>query len=151
MPKRKHDFKAASVHLLNWPVLRPITEADKQAQLLLEPVIALIPQAAKLLEQMRTAGNIGSSFDAQINILTKTKGCYTFLQSFKDELCEIFKVSHVEITFDEASSDEFSVGVEKAKGVKCQRCWNYSLETGNDKNHPLICGSCLEAVKGEIK
>ena len=37
--------------------------------------------------------------------------------------------------------------VEKAKGDKCQRCWNYSEEVGNDKTHPALCERCVKAVQ----
>ena len=117
----------------------------------LQPVIDLIPVAAKALEEMRSAGSIGSSFDAQINILTKDQERYTFLQSFRVELCEIFKVSQIEITLEKGNCEELSIKVGKASGTKCLRCWNYSLEVGKDQEHPLICDNCLLVVKGEVK
>ena len=151
MPKEKEESQFSSVHLLSWPAPYVLSAEDSLLEEKLKPVIDLIPTAAKALEEMRTAGRIGSSFDAQINILTKTQERYTFLQSFKLELCEIFKVSQVEVTLNSSNSDELSMKVDKAQGNKCLRCWNYSLEVGKDKEHPLICGNCLEAIKGEIK
>ncbi|NTW77735.1 MAG: hypothetical protein HGB33_08225, partial [Syntrophaceae bacterium] len=35
------------------------------------------------------------------------------------------------------------VGVEKAAGVKCERCWIYAESVGSDKDHPTICDRCL--------
>ena len=150
MPKEKAQSQLLSAHLLSWPEPYLLSAEDKLLEDKLKPVIDLIPLAAKALEEMRSGGQIGSSFDAQINILTKTQGCYTFLQSIKLELCEIFKVSQVEVALDLGNAEELCVKVSKAAGVKCLRCWNYSLEIGKDKDHPLICDNCLEAIKGEI-
>jgi len=146
MPKQKKDSQPLSVHLLSWPRSFTLSEENSQIEGLLQPVIDLIPVAAKALEEMRAAGSIGSSFDAQINILTKTQDRYTFLQSFRMQLCEIFKVSQVEVTLDKENSEDLSIKVAKAKGSKCLRCWNYSQEIGTDKEHPLLCDNCLKAI-----
>ena len=156
MPKTKQDNSVSSIHLLDFPKINPtFRQDDRQAQGTknvdqeLKEVIELVPVVAKALEELRTNGQIGSSFDAQINILTKTPDRYTFLQSFEIQLCEIFKVSQVKVTLDAGNSQEFSIKVDKAGGNKCSRCWNYSLTTGKDKEHPLLCGNCLSAVRGK--
>jgi len=157
MPKEKKDAACASVHLLDFPAVNPTFRQDdrssggqKSVDEELKEIIALVPMAAKALEELRSQGQIGSSFDAQINILTKTRERYTFLQSFTMELPEIFKVSQVELTFDPATPAELMVKVDKAQGTKCARCWNYSLETGKDPAHPLICDNCLKAIARQV-
>jgi len=146
MPKEKIDSYVPSVHLLDWPSPYALALEDRGIEELLKPVLDLIPEAAKALEEMRCQGKIGSSFDAQINILTKTQDRYTFLQSFKDELIEIFKVSQVGLVFKADNQVELSIKVLKAEGKKCLRCWNYSLEIGSNIKHPLICDNCLRAI-----
>ena len=151
MPKGKTDSPAASVHLLDWPLPYALAQEDNTIEEQLAGVLGLIPEAAKALEEMRGKGEIGSSFDGKINILTKTRDRYTFLQSFHDELPEIFKVSQVEITFKEDNASELSVKIKKAEGKKCPRCWNYSYAIGSNIEHPLICDNCLKAVEGKLK
>ena len=153
IPKKKNDSGCVSVHLLEFPKTNPIFRQDdlesqglKNADQELKELIELVPVAAKALEELRSKGQIGSSFDAQINILTKTQDRYTFLQSFNIELCEIFKVSGVKVILDNGNSVDLSVKVEKAQGAKCLRCWNYSLEVGKNQTHPLICDNCLKAI-----
>jgi isoleucyl-tRNA synthetase len=33
--------------------------------------------------------------------------------------------------------------VSRAKGVKCNRCWNYSGTVGANTEHPTLCAKCL--------
>ena len=151
MPKENKDAGFLSVHLLSWPEPYALTAQGQAVEKLLQPVINLIPLAAKALEEMRTSGLIGSSFDAQINILTNSQDRYTFLQSFNIELGEIFKVSQVKVTLDKVSAADLLVKAAKAEGTKCLRCWNYSLEVGHNQAHPLICDNCLEAIGGKAE
>ncbi|MDD5477123.1 MAG: isoleucine--tRNA ligase [Candidatus Omnitrophica bacterium] len=154
MPKEAKDQSLASVHLLDWPENKEKLFVSEEKELLnldLYVIKFLSPQVAKKLEELRTKSEIGSSFDAQINILTKTQDRYTFLQSFKEQLCEIFKVSGVEVTLDKENPEDLSIKVAKAKGSKCPRCWNYSQEIGKDKEHPLLCDNCLAALRGKAK
>ncbi len=148
MPKEKKDKDMPSVHLLDFPKVNPKFSNEIIDQEL-KPIIEMVPQVAKALEELRSAGQIGSSFDAQINILTKTQDRYTFLQSFKLELCEIFKVSLVEATFNPDNAIELAIKVTKASGNKCTRCWNYSQEVGKNQEHPLLCENCLSAIGGK--
>ena len=152
MPKEKIDNQVLSVHLLDWPLPYVLAQEDSSIVELLKPLLDSIPETAKALEEMRSQGVIGSSFDAQINILTKTQDRYTFLQSFSNELAEIFKVSKVGLVLKADNTRELSIKVAKAEGQKCLRCWNYSLEIGKCPEHPLICDNCLNALdKGEPK
>ncbi|MFA4993199.1 MAG: isoleucine--tRNA ligase [Candidatus Omnitrophota bacterium] len=153
MPKEKKDLDCVSVHLADFPEHNPTFWQDDRFSLgqknvgeELKDVIELVPQAAKALEELRSAGKIGSSFDAQINILTNSQDRYTFLQSFNIELCEIFKVSQIKVTLDKGNPADLSVKAGKAEGSKCPRCWNYSFKVGSNPAHPLICDNCLKAI-----
>lgn len=43
---------------------------------------------------------------------------------------------------------ELWVGVGKAEGGKCERCWNYSLSVGEAAQHPTLCDRCAAVVVG---
>jgi isoleucyl-tRNA synthetase len=153
MPKEKEDLDCVSVHISDFPKINPTFRQDDRFSLgeknvdeELKDIIELVPVAAKALEELRTQGQIGSSFDAQINILTKTQDRYTFLQSFDKELPEIFKVSQVNVILDKNSLEDLTVNAQKAQGTKCVRCWNYSEEVGKHQAHPLICDNCIKAI-----
>lgn len=147
MPKETKYSSISSVHLLDWPEDRILFWQDKEDEMSKfdSLMIKLIPEVAKLLEEKRTAGLIGSSFDARINILTNNEIRYKYLTSLKSGLSEIFKVSQVEVNLEQTDQIE----VLQAEGSKCQRCWNYSLSVGQDKNNPDICDNCLKAIGGK--
>ena len=165
MPKEKKDSIAWSVHLSDFPKTNPVfaqhdLESDGRKNIgeELKDIIELIPDVAKALEEKRNKGEIGSSFDAKIILLTNEQNRYKYLESLKAELPEIFKVSQVEIRKDESLEmgtlsrkyADMALAVEKAAGGKCVRCWNYSTLTGKSKVHPLLCEKCLTAI-GEEK
>ncbi len=154
--------KQESVHLADWPTVNPIfaqhefLSSGKDIGTELKAVIELIPDIAKALEEKRSTGLIGSSFDARIILLTKDQNRYKYLESLQDELQEIFKVSGIEVRFDPgaqapgacAGYPDIWITVEKAPGEKCPRCWNYSFSVGKSGEHPAICAKCLRAIGG---
>jgi isoleucyl-tRNA synthetase len=158
MPKLDRDKEAASVHLLDWPAMNPVYSqegAQKNIDQELKPVIGLIPTVTKALETKRVAGEIGSSFDAKINLLTKGRSWSKYLESLQGDLTEIFKVSQVAIVekevFDpsvivDADLADIGISVEKAEGLKCERCWNFSGSVGKNQEHSALCDGCVQAV-----
>jgi isoleucyl-tRNA synthetase len=160
MPKEKKYATVKTPHLLEWPGINEDFKNFEGSKNILNFsfIIDLIPDIAKALEEKRGKGEIGSSFDAKINILTKDEIRYKYLESLRPDLPEIFKVSQVELIkirdFDSqlAMSSKFpdvAIRVVKADGKKCARCWNYAPSVGNDKEHSLICEKCLRAIGGK--
>ena len=41
---------------------------------------------------------------------------------------------------------KIGVKVEVAEGQKCERCWKYSTEVGENHEHPTLCHRCAEAI-----
>jgi isoleucyl-tRNA synthetase len=80
-----------------------------------------------------------------------------------DELRYLFLASQVEIVdsleaieradYRNDDSDIYhllAVGVVKADGEKCDRCWNYSTLVGKILEHPTICERCNAALAGQF-
>lgn len=76
-----------------------------------------------------------------------------------DELRYLFITSEVELIESNAAieelpysyqSPELAIGVVKADGEKCDRCWNYSTHVGESIEHPVICERCVSAVDGQF-
>lgn len=38
------------------------------------------------------------------------------------------------------------IGVSRAEGHKCERCWNFSPQVGSFPEHPTLCGRCYNVV-----
>lgn len=163
IPKDKKCQPKMSVHLLAWPQRNPLYAQDdlgaegKDIDSELKPIIGLIPEVAKVLEAKREKGEIGSSFEAKIIMLTNDEFRYKYLESIKEVLPEVFKVSQVEINKTEAISEgkassafqDIAIISGKADGSKCLRCWNYSDQVGKSESHPSLCERCLSAIKEE--
>ncbi|HOY10829.1 MAG TPA: zinc finger domain-containing protein, partial [Candidatus Omnitrophota bacterium] len=41
--------------------------------------------------------------------------------------------------------------IQKAYGNKCVRCWNYSPQVGQSREHPELCERCLPVVEAMIR
>ena len=65
-----------------------------------------------------------------------------FLLPYYEDLRYIFIVSQVEVH----EEGYFSVKIEKASGAKCERCWNYSVRTGESEKYPTVCERCTAAL-----
>lgn len=123
----------------------------------------------KVLEQARTAKDIGSSLEAKALIYVADADLRQTLAAMNpdnaidsgnnhvDELRYLFLVSQVEVLdFAEklaglkyrSESDTLGIGVVDAEGQKCDRCWNYSTHVGESAEDPTICDRCVEALAG---
>ena len=91
------------------------------------------------LEKERQAKKIGKALDAKIEmVIPQVQNQY----SDDGSLREILNVSELKIKV----GDPISVLVSKADGQKCERCWHWETDIGQNAEHPTICGRCVEAV-----
>jgi isoleucyl-tRNA synthetase len=123
----------------------------------------------KVLEQARAEKAIGSSLEAKVLLYVPDLELRQKLQSMNpadslssngvDELRYLFLTSQVELLDSPAAladlkyqsqSDALGVGVADTEGVKCDRCWNYSIHVGESKEHPLLCERCIPALAGKF-
>ena len=120
----------------------------------------------KVMVQARTDKAIGSSLDAKVLLYIPDAELRQRLSSFNssdplngnrvDELRYFFLASQVELV-DSIEGVEYSsefelasIGVVKADGDKCDRCWNYSPSVGSFVDDPTLCDRCDAALKGEF-
>ncbi|WP_204103065.1 MULTISPECIES: isoleucine--tRNA ligase [Spirulina sp. CCY15215] len=123
----------------------------------------------KVMEQARSEKAIGSSLDAKVLIYSTDVALKQSLQALNpieslagnriDELRYLFLASQVELvdsldTIQKAEykseSDNIAIGIIKAEGEKCDRCWNYSTYVGQSSQHPLLCDRCETALSGDF-
>jgi isoleucyl-tRNA synthetase len=112
-------------------------------------------EANKALESKRKDKVIGNSLEAKLVFYAADEE-RDLLSRYADFLPALFIVSEVEIRSDgEAAGDAFlsalipglAVGVAKASGKKCERCWNWSVKVGTFKDQPEVCERCITVVR----
>ncbi|MEH1967774.1 isoleucine--tRNA ligase [Nostoc sp.] len=120
----------------------------------------------KVLEQARIEKMIGSSLEAKALIHIPHKQLGDAIKAFNpvkgngiDELRYLLLTSQVELLDSAeglqgleytAQTEDWGIGVVKADGQKCDRCWNYSTHVGESAEHPLICERCVAALAGDF-
>ena len=123
----------------------------------------------KVMEQARAQKMIGASLDGKVLLYVSEPELRKQLEALNpqdslsgnrvDELRYLFLASQVEVldsaeTLQKAEykseADKLSVGVVKAEGEKCDRCWNYSTRVGTISEHPLLCDRCVPALAGQF-
>jgi isoleucyl-tRNA synthetase len=96
-------------------------------------------QVMRKLEELRTAGSIGSSLQGEVELQASGEEL-TLLQNVADQLPFIFIVSRVSV---QAGNGELQISIAPSGHQKCERCWHYRDDIGQDATHPHICGRCV--------
>jgi isoleucyl-tRNA synthetase len=102
------------------------------------------------LENARSNKLINASLEARV-VLRAKDYLFDVLKAHQSELPALFIVSQVEVApFDGPVSggtpNAWWVGVERADGKKCERCWNYSTHVGENTRYPTVCERCSESL-----
>ena len=114
----------------------------------------------RVLEKARTEKYIGSSLEAKVLLFPRKLKSEILEQSNLsengvDELRYLFLTSQVSLVKSpgdfvnlqyQADLEDLTIGITKAEGEKCDRCWNYSIHVGEFKEHPLLCERCASIV-----
>jgi len=149
------DRGPESVHLLDFPKVNPQWQNPELIHKW-DRLMKIRAEAAKVIEGMRAAKEIGNSLECKIELLTESEEPFEFLKSFKIDLAKVFIVSEltldkIEQAVDEAAentitADGVLVRVSRVEGRKCRRCWRYQRSVGSSAEHPEICEDCLKVV-----
>ena len=95
----------------------------------------------KKLEIERAEKRVGKSLEAKA-IVTAPDPLYPLLQACAADLPAVFIVSQVELR-----EGAYSIEIQAADGVKCERCWKYTLDVGSNPEFPTLCAACSDAIK----
>lgn len=131
----------------------------------------------KCIEVARQQKELGASAEVRVLLHTENSTTASLLNSMKgddsllpiskatngvDDLRFIFMTSQVEVVDEEVylinkcptyhvlkkdSESGISVGVTKANGKKCDRCWYYSDNVGEDHTHHDVCLRCASVIR----
>jgi isoleucyl-tRNA synthetase len=98
------------------------------------------------LEAVRSAGGIGSSLQAELE-LHLTAADFELVDTLGDDLRFVMITSQARIVrVDDAG--EAGVVVHPSRAMKCERCWHWRDDVGQDAAHPTICGRCVSNLHG---
>jgi len=134
--------REASVHLALFPDLARIVPGNTKDllddwQRLLETRDTVLTG----LEDLRARKIIGKALEAEVRIDSAS----SLLRKYSTALPELFNVSHVEVGSSADSSDAI-FSIEKSKAPKCERCWRYVADVGNEEKYPTVCLRCADAL-----
>jgi isoleucyl-tRNA synthetase len=99
--------------------------------------------ANKEIETLRAAGQVGSSLQATVHI-TAPAADHALLASLGDDLRFVTITSQATL----AEAAELGVAVTPSSATKCERCWHWRDDVGDDPAHPTICGRCTSNLYG---
>lgn len=116
-----------------------------------EAVIATRGQAAKEIEILRAASQVGSSLQAELELYLPSV-TFDALNSLGDDLRFAMITSSAKV-YKVASNVEQKILVSPSAYKKCDRCWHYRADVGSDAEHPHICGRCVSNLfgNGEVR
>ncbi|ARP90269.1 isoleucine--tRNA ligase [Bordetella genomosp. 9] len=105
---------------------------------------AIRAEVMRKLEEVRSAGGIGSSLQAEIDI-TASGDDLAALRSLGDDLRFVLIVSRATV---HAGEGELQIAIAPSAQKKCERCWHWRADVGADPEHPEICGRCVSNLFG---
>ena len=119
-----------------------------------QQVIEVRTAVSKQMEELRAAGTIGSSLDAEVDLYCE-EALLERLGKLEDELRFVLISSYARLhPASERPADALESDVEglsllvSASGhAKCERCWHHREDVGSSADHPDICGRCVENIE----
>ena len=108
-----------------------------------ERIVAVRAQVLKELEALRQTGAIGSSLQAEVEIVAPADD-YAALASLRDDLRFVLITSAATVR----QGDALTIAVKSSTHPKCERCWHWRADVGVDPAHPSLCGRCIANLFG---
>ena len=136
--------RSESVHLEDFPDVTRYVDATLMETW--ERLMKVREEVNAALEAKRKDKVIGTSLGARV-ILTTTGPVGRLLEEHRALLPMLFIVSDVALHVGSTEgADVVQVEVEKAPGVKCERCWRYVPGVRTEPDWAGLCDRCVEAL-----
>jgi isoleucyl-tRNA synthetase len=140
-----------SVHIAVFPAAADLDAlADPALIERWHTLIALREQVLAEIEPLRKSKQIGSSLQAKV-VVSATAAELAQLEPYASQLPMLFIVSDVELRpapSDVEAHNEARprVTIERAPGVKCERCWRYVPAVSREPASAGLCDRCQGAL-----
>ena len=147
----KVEGRESSVHLALFPDLADIVPGN-EAKIEEEwaQMLALRTQVLAKLEQLRADKVIGKSLEAQVTLSLCNEfqpALSAVLDKYYTSLPELFNVSAVDVLMRAEDSADVVITASPSQAPKCERCWRYVPEVGQDERFPTVCLRCADALE----
>src|SRR3990172_7098127 len=143
--------KEKSIHLATFPVVKK-EWIDDELEEKWEQLLKIRGEIAKAMEMARQEKVIGHPLDARVSVIPP-KELEWLIKEEARNLKESLIISQLIVgaeeggrAFESKEIPGLKAYVVPAKGKKCERCWNFSEKVGENKEHPVICERCVEAI-----
>ncbi len=117
---------------------------------------------SKQLEEVRVAGSIGASLEAEVDIyyrkdilepgtdpLLKLGDELRFVLITSDaNLHDVAELPDAERSRSVEVLEHVFVRVSRSEHGKCTRCWHHREDVGSHAEHPELCGRCIDNIEG---
>jgi isoleucyl-tRNA synthetase len=141
--------KAESIHLTQFPEVNGALLQPDLAEKW-KTLIAVKGEVAKAIETARQNKVLGHSLDAAVAVAAPEK-LRPLLEAHQEDLRALLIVSDLCVVDERGIGEAYrsaeipglAVVVSRAKGAKCNRCWNHSGTVGANAEHPTLCARCL--------
>jgi isoleucyl-tRNA synthetase len=145
--------KTESVHMSIFPAAEDFERAlDSSRSAGWDRLLTVREEVLRALEPARAAKTISGGLEARVTLVA-TGELLDLVRKYSTYLPGLFIVSQVEIAEGHlegavpvAGLEGLQVLIERAKGAKCERCWNYSTHVGESADYPTLCERCLAAL-----
>ncbi len=152
----KIEGREPSVHLALFPKMADIVPGNvEQLERDLDQLLTLRDEVLKVLEEERTAKTISNKPSETRIVLgwlnSIAERPNPVFEQYKSVLPELFGVAQVEIadaviTEGEIAKGAFYVQAKPAAGSKCERCWRFTVDVGEELKYPTVCLRCADAL-----
>ncbi len=140
-----------SVHIAVFPAMDDLlTMIDAELTQRWDTLVSIREQVLAEIEPLRKNKQIGSSLQARV-VLSATPKELALLERYARQLPMLFIVSEVEIRpappdVEAHAEARPRVTIERAGGVKCERCWRYVPSVSTDPAWAGLCERCQGAL-----
>jgi isoleucyl-tRNA synthetase len=131
-----------TIFVRTWAELLPQPQ-DEALVARWERIVAVRALVQKELEAVRQGGAIGSSLQADVEIVAAGSD-YDDLASLGDDLRFVLITSTASVR----RGEPFAIVVTPSRNSKCERCWHWRADVGRDAAHPGLCGRCIANLFG---
>ncbi len=148
-----------SVFQRPWPI-PPEEWRDPEISKSIDILRELRTEVNRVLEDCRNKQQIGAALEAAVRIDSASGDLDSSLRWLEtqgdpevDCLRDWLLVSRLQIggepwaeLIGEKVTDMASIEVSRARGIKCERCWHFSTDIGNNNSHKDICSRCIDIL-----